>query len=81
MPHILHIFHIFQRIISPNSVYFPAYFASKRPAYFKKNFHFMVMCLVLFLLQEPRVTTRFHTPNMVPHKMVSKIRTAVQVLN
>ena len=70
MPHILHICRIFQRIISPNSVYFPAYFASNWPAYFKKNFRFMVMCLVLFLLQEPRMTTRFHTPNMAPHKMV-----------
>jgi len=62
VPHILHICRIFQRIISPNSVYFPAYFASKRPAYFMKNFRFMVMCLVFFLLQQPRVTTRFHTP-------------------
>jgi len=30
----------------------------------------MVICLVLFLLQEPRATTRFHTPIMAPHKMV-----------
>ena len=69
MPHIWHICRIFQRIISPNSVYFLAYFASKRPAYFKKNFRFMVMCLVFFLLQEPRVTTRY-TPNMAAHKKV-----------
>ena len=75
MPHILHICRIFQRIISPNYVYFPAYFASKRPAYFKKNFRLYAdfrnaHVFGAFLVQEPRVTTRFHTPNVAAHKMV-----------
>ena len=38
MPHIL-------AHISPNSVYFPAYFAPERPAYFKKNFRYKPVSL------------------------------------
>jgi len=35
--------------ISPNSAYFPAYFAPKRPAYFKKNFCYKPVSLADFL--------------------------------
>jgi len=82
MPHILHICRIFQRIISPNSVYFPAYFASKRPAYFKKNFRFMVMCLVLFFTAGAKSDDPLsHTHYGATQNGLPKIRTGVQVLN
>jgi len=38
--------------------------------HFISSKHILWSCVWCFLLQEPRVTTRFHTPNMAAHKMI-----------
>ena len=45
MQHICHIYAAFLAHISPNSAYFPTYFAPKWPAYFKKNFRYKPVSL------------------------------------
>ena len=66
-PHMrCHIFCIFATYFSALfrqiPYYFPAYFASKQPTYFKKNFRFMVMCLVLFYCRSQERRPAFTPP-------------------